>query len=78
MFSEVPWNFRRFGLKHRSNFEIYNAENPRFARNFQFDLGIRERRADRDDNAPFYNTQAATKEAPVMFDQKYLGGCCAI
>jgi hypothetical protein len=49
MFSQVPWNFRLFGLKHRSNFEIHNAYKPRLAWDFQFDLGIRERRTDRDD-----------------------------
>jgi hypothetical protein len=25
MLSEVPWNFRLLGPKHRSNFEIHNA-----------------------------------------------------
>src|ERR1700733_12368568 len=25
MFSEVPWNFRLLGPKHRPNFEIHNA-----------------------------------------------------
>lgn len=78
MLCQVPWNFRLLGPKHRSNFEIHNAYNPRLAWNLQFDLGIRERRTDRNDDAPFHNTQAATKETPVVFDQKYLGGRCAI
>ena len=29
MLSEVPWNFRLLGPKHRSNFEIHSAYNPR-------------------------------------------------